>query len=307
MLITASALQSLRTTVRMEFAKALANVEPQYQLVATVVPSTSKSNTYGWIGAMPSFREWVGDRVVNSVKEHGYSITNKTWENTIGINRDDVEDDNIGMVPTVVQSLAQEGAEFPDELVFGLLPNGFTTACYDGQNFFDTDHPVNSKHDGTGADSSVANMVDETGSGYTGEPWYLLDTSRPLKPLIFQDRRKLAINTLFNPTDPAVWTSNEFEFGADMRCEAGYGFWQMAFGNKRDLTAANLWDSWKRMRAFTRDGGKKLKIRPNLLVVPPSLEEEATKLLERDFIDEGGVTVKNEMKGKVKLLVVDVL
>ncbi len=300
--INAPSLQALRTMVRMEFQNALTNVEPQYLQVASVVPSNTKSNTYGWLGSMPAFREWIGDRVINSIKEHGYSITNRTFENTIGISREDVEDDTVGTYKPMVQMLAQEGQEFPDDLVFQLLADGFTTACYDGQNFFDTDHPVNASHDGTGVDASVPNMVVD--GAYTGKPWFLLDTTRPLKPLIFQERRKLDLNTLFNPTDPAVWTKNEFQFGCDMRCEAGFGFWQMAFANKRALNATNLWDSYEKMTAFTRDGGKTLKIRPNLLVVPASLEQAARKILERDLIDEGGTTVQNELKGKFQLLVV---
>jgi phage major head subunit gpT-like protein len=300
--INAPVLNALRTMVRSEFQNALAKTEPLYLKIASVVPSNTKSNTYGWLGSMPTMREWIGARVINSIKEHGYSITNKTFETTIGISRDDVEDDTIGTYKPMVQALAQEGEEFPDDLVFQLLADGFTTACYDSQNFFDTDHPVNPQHDGTGVDVSIANMVAD--GAYTGEPWFLLDTTRPLKPLIFQERRKLDLNTLFNPTDPAVWTNNEFQFGTDMRCEAGFGFWQMAFANKRTLNATNLWDSYEKMTAFTRDGGKKLKIRPNLLVVPASLEQAARKLLERDLIDEGGTTVNNELKGKFEILVV---
>jgi phage major head subunit gpT-like protein len=301
-IINAAILQSLRTMVRTEFQNALAKTEPNYMKVASLVPSNTKSNTYGWLGAMPTMREWVGARVINSIKEHGYSIVNRTFETTIGISRDDVEDDSLGIYKPMVQALAQEGEEFPDDLVFELLAAGFTTACYDGQNFFDTDHPVNSKNDGTGTDASIANMALD--GAYSGEPWFLLDTTRPLKPLIFQERRKLDLNTLFNPTDPAVWTNNEFQFGTDMRCEAGFGFWQMAFANKRALNATNLWASYKAMQAFTRDGGKKLKIRPRILVVPSSLEDVALKLMTRERIDEGGVTVDNELKGKFEILVV---
>jgi phage major head subunit gpT-like protein len=301
-IINAAILQSLRTMVRTEFQNALAKTEPNYMKVASLVPSNTKSNTYGWLGAMPTMREWVGARVINSIKEHGYSIVNRTFETTIGISRDDVEDDSLGIYKPMVQALAQEGEEFPDDLVFELLAAGFTTACYDGQYFFDTDHPVNSKNDGTGTDASIANMAVD--GAYSGEPWFLLDTTRPLKPLIFQERRKLDLNTLFNPTDPAVWTNNEFQFGTDMRCEAGFGFWQMAFANKRALNATNLWASYKAMQAFTRDGGKKLKIRPSILVVPSSLEDVALKLMTRERIDEGGVTVDNELKGKFEILVV---
>lgn len=300
--ISAEILQNLRTMVRGEFQGALGKSEPLYLKIATVVPSNTKSNTYGWIGSMPFMREWVGARVINSIKEHGYAITNRTFETTIGISRDDVEDDTVGTFKPAVQDLAHAGEEFPDELVFGLFANGFTSACYDGQYFFDTDHPVNEKHDGSGANTSVANMAVDV--GYQGQPWFLLDTSRPLKPMIFQERRKLALNALFNPTDPATWTFNEFQFGTDMRCEAGFGFWQMAFANKRELNADNLWAAYKAMKAFTADGGRNLKIRPNLLVVPPELEDVALKLLTRDFINEAGVTVNNELKGKFELLVV---
>jgi phage major head subunit gpT-like protein len=301
-IINAAILQSLRTMVRTEFQNALAKTEPNYMKVASLVPSNTKSNTYGWLGSMPTMREWVGARVINSIKEHGYSITNRTFETTIGISRDDVEDDSLGIYKPMVQALAQEGEEFPDDLVFELLAAGFTTACYDGQYFFDTDHPVNAAHDGSGADASVANMAVD--GAYNGAPWFLLDTTRPLKPLIFQERRKLDLNTLFNPTDPSVWTNNEFQFGTDLRCEAGFGFWQMAFANKRALNATNLWASYKAMQAFTRDGGKKLKIRPSILVVPSSLEDVALKLMTRERIDEGGVTVDNELKGKFEILVI---
>ncbi len=304
--INNATLTALRTMVRSEFQGALANVEPKYMQIATVVPSNTKSNTYGWLGSMPGFREWVGPRVINDIKEHSYSITNKTYENTIGISRDDVEDDTIGTFRPMVQMLAQEGAEFPDEKVFGLLEDGFTTLCYDGQNFFDTDHPVNASHDGTGANASVSNI--KTVVGYTGPAWYLLDTTRPIKPILFQERRKLALNTLFNPTDPAVWTNNRFEFGADVRCEAGFGFWQMAFAGQCELTYANLWAVYSAQKDFKRDGGKKLKIRPNLLVVPAQLEKAALQLINREFVDDGsGTTVSNELKGKFEVLIADQL
>lgn len=303
--IASDVLNALRTTFRSDFQNALQTVDPQYLQVASVVNSTTKSNTYGWLGAMPGFREWVGARVMNSIKEHGYSITNRHWESSIGVNRDDIEDDILGVYKPYVQEMAREGKEFPDELVFALLTNGWAETCYDGQYFFDTDHPVNTKHDGTGTDNSVANV--QVNGSYTGEPWYLLDTSRAIKPLIWQSRKELELVAKFNPNDESVFTNNEFQFGADLRGNAGYSFWQMAYGVKDDLNAANLWSAWKAMRAFTRDGGKKLKIKPTLLVVPASLEEEATKLLSRDLLVEDGAAVNNELKGKVKLLVADAL
>ncbi len=299
--INAASLNALRTMIRSEFQGVQNNVTPQYMQIASVVPSNSKSNTYAWLGAMPEFREWVGDRSINSIKEHGYQIINKAYENSIGIDRDDVEDDVIGTYRPMVQSLAQKGMEFPDKLVFNLLKAGFTTECYDGQNFFDTEHPVYANNDGTGAVTQVANMYEQ--AGFTGKAWYLLDTSQPIKPLIFQERRKLALNTLFNPTDPAVWMKKEFQFGADCRCNAGFGFWQMAYAVKGDLNADNLWKAYTAMTNCPRDGGETLEINPIVIVVPTEHERDALKLMKRERINEGGVTVDNELMGKFEILV----
>ena len=299
--INAASLNALRTMVRTEFQGVQQNVTPLYMAIASVVPSNSKSNTYNWLGSMPEFREWVGDRVINNIKEHGYSVVNKTFENTVGIKREDVEDDTVGTYRPMVQSLAQKGMEFPDKLVFNLLKAGFTTECYDGQNFFDKEHPVYANNDGTGAVTQVANMHEDV--GFTGKPWFLLDTSQPIKPIIFQERRALAVNTLFSPTDPAAWTKNEFQFGADCRCNAGFGFWQMAYAVKGALNAENLWKAYTAMTNVPRDGGETLEINPVVLVVPTEHERAALKLMKREFIDEGGTTVTNELMDKFEVLV----
>lgn len=36
--------------------------------------------------------------------------------------------------------------------------------------------------------------------------------------------------------DEAVFTRKEFRYGVDCRDAAGFGFWQLAFANKRALT-----------------------------------------------------------------------
>ncbi len=303
--ITHASLEALRTGFDQTFSGSLERVEPQYEKVATVVPSSTKSNTYGWLGAMPSFREWIGDRAMNSIKEHGYTIANKTFESSVDVSRDDFEDDNLGVYKPLVEEMAREGGLFPDELVFGLLAVGFTSTCYDGQFFFDTDHPVNSKADGSGADESVANMFEDT--NYQGEPWYLLDCSRAVKPLIWQNRRPLSLTPQFSLTDESVFRRNTFEFGADLRGNAGFSFWQFAYAMKADLNVDNFWKAWEAMRGFKRDGGGKLKIKPTTLVVPASLERKANQLIERQLREENGAAVDNELLKKVEVVVADAL
>ena len=61
--------------------------------------------------------------------------------------------------------------------------------------------------------------------------WFLLCTNRFLKPIIFQDRKKAKLTALIKDDDENVFMRNEFIWGVDARYNAGYGFWQMAYGS----------------------------------------------------------------------------
>ncbi|MCK2084833.1 head protein [Aeromonas sp. 3925] len=300
-MITPALLQSLFTGFKKNFEDAKSEAPSQYTKIATVIKSTTKSNTYGWLGKFPSLRKWVGDRVIESLKAHGYQIVNEDFEATVGVDRNDIEDDELGIYAPMFAEMGRSAGVHPDELCFGLLGAGFTTPCYDAQYFFDTDHPVYPKADGTGTPALVANLVVD--AGYSGEPWFLLDTSRALKPVIFQDRKSPQLIAMTKVDDEAVFTRKEFRYGVDCRDAAGFGFWQLAFANKRALTPDNLWDAFSRMRAFEADGGRKLGIKPTLLVVPASLEKLATQMLERELSENSS----NELKGKLELVVADYL
>ncbi|HHQ4672515.1 TPA: Mu-like prophage major head subunit gpT family protein [Aeromonas veronii] len=299
-IVTPALLQALFTGFKKNFEDAKSEAPAQYTKIATVIKSTTKSNTYGWLGKFPSLRKWVGDRVIESMKAHGYQIVNEDFEATVAVDRNDIEDDELGIYAPLFQEMGLAAGIHPDELCFGLLGAGFTTPCYDGQYFFDTDHPVYPKADGTGTPVLSANVVVD--AGYQGEPWFLLDTSRALKPVIFQDRKSPQLIAMTKVDDEAVFTRKEFRYGVDCRDAAGFGFWQLAFANKRALTPDNLWDSFSKMREFQADGGRKLGVKATLLVVPPSLEKLATQMLERELANSS-----NELKGKLELVVADYL
>jgi phage major head subunit gpT-like protein len=146
--ITPENVRRLRTDLHREFRTAFDTAPVFYPLLTTNVPSSSKQNDYTWITAMPRMREWLGSRVVQNLGGAAYSIVNKLWEMTIGVKRDDIEDDNLGFYSTWVQQSGESARQHPDELILDLLQNGHQRVCFDGQYFFDTDHPIN------GADSS---------------------------------------------------------------------------------------------------------------------------------------------------------
>ncbi|EBN1281146.1 head protein [Salmonella enterica] len=305
--VNSATLQALRTSFSAAFQNGLTNAPTQYNKIATTVQSTSASNTYGWLGSFPKLQEWIGSRPMTSIKEYGYQIQNKTWADGIEVSRDEIEDDNLGLYTSILQTMGQNAGVFPDELIFPLLTNGFNNPCYDGQNFFDTDHPVYPNTDGTGTAVSVANVYQQA-EDWTGSPFYLLDCSRPIKPLIYQNRRNPALTALTDPNSETVFTDNSFKYGCDLRSNAGYSFWQLAFAGLCDLTGDNLWTCWQAMRAITGDGDRKLAIRPTHLVVPTALEKQATQLLTWDITASQNGTVGNEWKSmKLELVVADYL
>lgn len=239
----------------------------------------------------------LGDRVIQNLKEHGFAIVNKSFENTVGVKAISIKDDELGVYAPLFQQLGHDAAMHPDELVFKLFPDGFSTLCYDGQYFFDTDHPVINP-DGTIA--SVSNSGGGAGAG-----WYLLDTTRPIKPFIYQKREEYTFKALDNPDDPNVFHRDEFYYGTNGRGAAGYGLWQLAYGSKQTLDAANANAGIVAMSSLKADvSGKPLGIRPNIIVVGPSNEKAAREVFERER-DANGAT--NTMRGLVQVVVVPYL
>lgn len=287
--ITPAVLRNLRTSFKGIFNGTFEGVTPTWNTVAMEVPSTTKSNTYGWMSKIPGFREWVGDRVVNNISAKGYTIDNRAYELTIAVDRDDIEDDNLGVYNPLFAEFGRSAAEHPDELVWGLLASGFNTPCWDGQYFFDTDHPVT---DANGVTQSVSNF-----QGGAGTAWYLIDDTRAVKPLVYQNRRAPTFVALDNPDDPNVFSKKEFVYGVDKRCAVGFGLWQLAYASKQTLDATNLWAAKAAMATLKGDAGRLLGVRPSLLVVPSTLEEKARTLL--NATDIGGTS--NVLKGAFRL------
>jgi len=288
--ISRETLNALYTGFKKHFQDGFAGVRPQYDAVATVVPSKTAAETYAWLGDFPRMREWIGERVVKELGAHDYTIRNRKFEMMVRVSRESIEDDQVGIYAPMFTEMGRGAAIHPDELVFGALVRGFEAECYDGQNFFDTDHPV--------AGGTVSNMQDGG-----KEPWFLLDTARALKPLIFQERVKPdKIIRLDREEDANVFERDEYAYGVRGRYNVGYGFWQMAFGSRADLTAANFKAARTAMRKLTNDEGVPLGIRPNLIVVGPGNEDAARELFEVSRTANGA---DNPLKGAVKILVAD--
>ncbi len=298
MVVNGANLRGIYTGFNTIFNKAFSEVEPLYKQVATVVPSTTDTETYAWLGDIPGMREWIGEREVNNLTSSDYTIKNKPFELTVGVPVNAIEDDKIGLYRPSVEMLGQSAAYHPDELTFGNLKNGFKETCSDGQPFFSKEHTVGKgkkekvySNAGTeklsmdayikarssmmsltnsagrplnlipdlmvvppalekdANDILVADLLNGTKNTMQGtakvlvvphlagsdSAWYLLCTKRPIKPLIFQERKKPKFVSKTRMEDDNVFFENQYLYGVDYRGNAGYGFWQMAYGSTGEV------------------------------------------------------------------------
>jgi len=291
MIINQANLTGIYKSFNTIFNQAFDAAPSQWPLVAMEAPSTGRSVDYKWLGDFPMMREWVGDRVIKDLGAFKYEIVNKDYESTVEVDRNDIDDDQIGVYTPMIQGLAQAAKVHPDTLVFALLKAGFATPCFDNQYFFDTDHPVNG--------ASVSNF-----GGGSGTPWYLLDLSRPIKPIILQIRKRPQFVAMDRPEDENAFMRKKFRYGVDDRKNVGYGLWQLAYASKDTLNATTYAPARAAMMSFKRDdgdGNTPLGIMPTHLVVPPTLESAGRAVVEAQF-DAAGAS--NVWYNTAKLVVV---
>jgi len=293
MIITIASLNALRLTFEKRFGDAYGATEPWWPKLATEVPSGAKSNIYGWVAQSTLMREWIGARQAVNLSEHSYTLINKSYEATIELDRDEIEDDNLGLFSAVtIPQLAQASKKHTDQLIKTMLQSNANAGptCFDGGSFFNDAHPTydsagttyDNNFAGTALSAANFNTVWSTMSAYTGEDgqplgvspnlliippqlkrtaleilnaslvanaagtagvenvlkgwadvlvieelanqatrWYLADVSKPLKPIIYQNRRADQFVSRDNPQDPKVFDQKKFTYGVDNRKNVG--------------------------------------------------------------------------------------
>jgi len=263
-------------------------------------PSKGKQEFYAFLAKLPKFRKWVGERVWHNLTAYVQSVENVDWEDGVEVDRNDIEDDQLGIYSDSIRLLAEQAKQLWDDRVVAKLQAGTTTVVFDGQYFFDVDHPVN-KYDpatttqsnyftsraltlanyeyvrqammslvgedghplgivpsllvvppqleGTGKRILEAGIILQDGTGSAGvtnvqagsakllvnpklanapTEWYLMDVSKPVKPMVKQIRRAPNFVALDQPTMDNVVNLKKYRYGSDARGEAGYGLWQLA-------------------------------------------------------------------------------
>lgn len=287
--LTPATIAAIQTTFSQQFRAAYGTAPVFWSSFSTQIPSSVGTNTYGWMKRLPKLREWVGPRVLQNVAAQSYQLTNKDWELTVGVGRNDIDDDTLGIYNPIVADMGRAAAKWPDQLARDALQAGTTDTSFDGLPFFDTAHTLDpaatQSNNLTGALSAATfETARETMAAYKGEDgeplgvmpdllivppqleatakrivstelvqeggagvsnvnrgaarvlmipelsneattWYLADTSRPIKPLLFQLRKAPQMNALTAPTMENLWAQREYKWGVDSRGVFGYTLW----------------------------------------------------------------------------------
>ena len=297
MLINKANLDELFFNLKRTYDRHWEDTEAQWPKIAMLIESMSARNEYKWLSKFPRMREWIGEKVIKQFEGFEYTIVNKDWEATISVDRNDIEDDNLGIYAPQAQMAGYSAKRFPDEIVFDLVNDGFANKCYDGKKFFATDHKAGKKavsNKGTkalagdtlenakasfgAARTALLKQVDEEGRPLGVKPnillvpsalldtamalmtaerledgkvniykgaaevvhspwltsdtaWFLLDTTKPVKPFIYQERKKPEFVQQTEMDSDAVFLRKEYRYGVECRANGGYGFWQMAYGS----------------------------------------------------------------------------
>lgn len=152
MLVNSAALQQLRIGFSAAFNKGLGTAPKIADRIATTVASSTAANIYGWLGAIPGMKEWIGEREIQKVSENDYQIKNEKFELTVGVKREAIEDDNYGVYTPYMEGMGESTGRHKEQRVAKAVKEGFKTACYDKKNFYSNNHKV--------GDEEYSNLTD---------------------------------------------------------------------------------------------------------------------------------------------------
>jgi len=128
--------------LRSEFFDRFEGTTTHFQDLATRIQSNSDSETYKWLGSLPTMREWGTGRKAQGIFEESYDVKNNKYELTIEVDRDEIADDQTGQIRLRIGELATRAAFHKDSLIGSLLKSGETAGfnSYDGVTFFNAAH-----------------------------------------------------------------------------------------------------------------------------------------------------------------------
>jgi len=133
----------LVSNARTGFLSAMPTIQMPWQQIAMQINMDEKAIDLVDLGAAPMPVERKGPFTLQDLIEKTMQITPRDWDITIGISYNAVQDDQTGDLLRKARSAARNFQRHINNRVFTVLNGGDGTTyglCYDGQEFFDSDH-----------------------------------------------------------------------------------------------------------------------------------------------------------------------
>ncbi|MBA2724279.1 MAG: Mu-like prophage major head subunit gpT family protein [Methylibium sp.] len=142
MMLNNATIVALNTSFNTSYQKGYSRRKPWWNRLAMKVTSSTPLNTYGWMARLGQMRKWIGERQVNNLKNYVYQLLNESYEYTLGVLKDDIADDQVGIYSPIFEQMGETSIKWPDQLVKAALQAGTTQVTFDGVAFFGTAHPL---------------------------------------------------------------------------------------------------------------------------------------------------------------------
>jgi phage major head subunit gpT-like protein len=154
--VTADSLIALQKSFKAIFNEAIEAATPDWPNIAIDAPSEGAEENYQWLLDLPQMREWLGDKIFKELRGYQYTIRNRDWEASLEVDRNDIEDDRLGIYRPRILQLANVAAGHPDILLTEVRESGTSNLCYDGKNFYAANHKA-------GESGTLSNLLSGTG------------------------------------------------------------------------------------------------------------------------------------------------
>lgn len=144
MVINKASLEGIETTFRAIAMQSFENA-PRIDVSAITddMVVTGARLELDWIAVLGKMREWIGNRQIRDLVAHNFAITPRHYEHTVGVSRDEIDDDTYGGKANAIRKISARAVRFLDLMVVDALDLAATTlTCYDGQPLVDNAHPA---------------------------------------------------------------------------------------------------------------------------------------------------------------------
>lgn len=273
------------------FRNAQTAIDPVYRMnggLVTEVSSSTKQNIYTWLSQSPGFRQWHGERQVQELSGNEFTVVNEKFEETLGVDMDDLEDlSRIASIGMWIQKAGESAGQHPDIELWSFLQGlALTATHYDGVPLFSADHPLKNG-------STYSNL--RAGGG--APAWYMLDVNSVDKGLMWQVRKPYDLRVLNANEAGNVqgFMTEQHLIGCRARVVAAAGSPYRIYKSTEALTGDSFHSVRAEMHQYVGDSGRNIRVQPNILMVPPNLEKDALEIVQAGRNASGATNVLQGM------------